>query len=217
MKRLFFSKSKELETEINEYLDTVSKAILVFKRDSNRYINKRFTEFEENFREIIEIEEKADEYQKDIKCKLYLYMLIPEARGDVLSIIESTDNLVDIAKKVLVQLSIEKPEIPCFLEEDFHELITHSVESVMELIKGIRSYFQNINMVDDYIAKVNFYEHEADKTEETLKRKAFSSNEITKFSKKVHIRYFSERISLLSDEAEYIGEQVSVAAIKRSI
>ena len=37
------------------------------------------------------------------------------------------------------------------------------------------------------------------------------------FSKKVHIRYFVEQITEISDRAETISERASVAAIKRRI
>jgi len=71
--------------------------------------------------------------------------------------------------------------------------------------------------VNDYVNKVHFYEHEADDVEETLKRKAFDSNEITRLSRKVHMRYFAEKIALVSDIAEAVAERLSVYTIKRRI
>jgi len=211
-----FGRSKELEIEISNYLDVVNNAILIFRRDVSRYIKKNFKEFEENFSEIKEIENKADDYQKDIEYKLYKYMLIPEARGDVLSLLESIDNIVDLSKKLVFQLSIENPQIPESLENSFLELTENSVLSADELIKSMRAYFENISMVDNYINKVHFYEHEADKIEESLKRHVFKLDEFD-LCRKVHLRYFAEKIASLSDEAERIAEKISVAAIKRSI
>jgi len=211
-----FGRSKDLENEISKYLDVVNNAILIFKRDVDRYIKKNFKEFEANFSEIKSIENKADDYQKDIEYKLYKYMLIPEARGDVLSLLESIDNIVDLSKKIVFQFSIENPQIPESLEEPFLELTENSVLSADELIKSMRAYFENISMVDNYINKVHFYEHEADKIEESLKRRVFKLHEFD-LCRKVHLRYFSEKIASISDEAETIAEMISVAAIKRSI
>lgn len=215
--RKLFGKSKELEIKINQYLDIVNKSVLVFKRDASRYIKKEFSEFEENLKEIQNLENDADDYQKDIKYKLYEYMLIPESRGDVLELLESIDNVVDLAKKVLIQMSIERPEIPDILENDFLELIEQSVKAVDTLVKSIRAYFEEIALVNNYVNKVHFYEHEADKVEERLKRKIFNLEEISDLSHRIHLRDFSERIALLSDEAETISENLSVATIKRSI
>ncbi|MFW5986244.1 MAG: DUF47 domain-containing protein [Halanaerobiales bacterium] len=217
MRKALFNRSKELEVEIGEYLDTVNEAILIFERDAIRYIKKRFEKFEDSLQEILDKENQADEYQKDIKYKLYRYMLIPEARGDVLNLLESIDNIVDLTKQVLVQLSIEKPYIPEFVEEEFLELTEKSVRAVETLVRAMRAYFQEIAMVNDYVNKVHFYEHEGDKIEEQLKRKVFTSEQFSDFCKRVHLRYFAEMIALLADEAETISEKVSVAAIKRSI
>ncbi len=217
MKSIFFNRTKQLEEEINKYLGIVNNSILIFNRDVTKYVKKKFKEFDDSKKDILKLENEADDYQKDIKFKLYRYMLIPESRGDVLNLLESVDNIVDLAKKVLTQLSIEEPQIPDFLENDFLEMTDKTAKSVDALVISLRAYFEQISMVNDSVNKVHFYEHEVDKIEERLKRKIFTSDKIPKFSKKVHLRYFTEKIASLSDEAETISEKVSVAAIKRSI
>ena len=217
MKKFVFNKSKELEKDIDEYLDTVEEALLIFKRDINRYYEGHFDLFEENLEDILKIENKADSLLKDIKYKLYTYMLIPEARGDVLTLLENMDNEVDLCKKVLMQFSIEKPEIKDFVLAEFKDLSKQSLNAAEEVVKGLRTYFEEISMVNDYVNKVHFYEHEADKIEERIKRKAFDTDEIDDFCKRVHLRHFSERIAYFSDLAEEISEKLSVAAIKRSL
>ena len=217
MKKLFFNRTQELENEINEYLDIVDKSFLIFNRDVSNYIRKNKREFEENKKDILKLESDADEYQKDIKYKLYKYMLIPESRGDVLTLLENIDNIVDMEKKILTQLDIENPQIPEFLEKDFIEMTEKTTKAIEALVRSIRAYFEQISMVNESVNKVHFYEHEVDKIEERINRKIFSSERIGDFCKKVHMRYFTEKIASLSDEAETISEKVSVAAIKRSI
>ena len=218
MKKIFSNHAQELENNIEKYLEVVSNSNLVFERDSKNYIRKNFEEFENSLNEIMKLENSADDFQKDIKYKLYKYMLIPEARGDVLTLLENIDSIVDHIKKLLIQLSIEKPHIPENMIDDFDELIEMVSKSVDLLIKCIRAYFTNITMVNEYVNKVHFYEHEADKIEEKIKRKIFNNeNELKSFSKKVHLRYFVEKIAEISDRAETISEKTSVAAIKRRI
>jgi len=212
-----FGKSKELEKHIEEYLDIVEEALLIFERDISRYLEGQHDLFEENLDDILTVENNADDILREIKYKLYTYMLIPEARGDVLNIIESLDNEVDLCKKVLMQFSIEKPEIKDFIVADFKELTKQSIKSAEQLVRGIRTYFEEISMVNEYVNKVHFYEHEADKLEERIKRKVFSTDQIDDLCKKVHIRHFSERLAYFSDLAEEISEILSVASIKRSI
>jgi len=217
MPKFFNSKSKQLEGEIDGYLDRVSTAGLIFQEGVKAYVNGKKDKFERTFIDISTLESDADNVRRDIKHKLYTYMLIPESRGDVLGLLETLDDIVDICEKVLEQFSIETPNIPEFLKSDFLELAELSSKTVEEVVKGARAFFREIGMVSEYVNKVHFYEHEADDVEEQLKRKAFNSNEIKRFSQKVHMRYFAEKIALVSDVSESVAERLSVYAIKRRI
>jgi uncharacterized protein Yka (UPF0111/DUF47 family) len=82
----------------------------------------------------------------------------------------------------------------------------------------VRAFFEEISQVNDYVNKVHFYEHQADKNEERLKRKIFSDQcEEIEIAYKLQLRYFIEEIAALSDQAEMVSEDVSVAAVKRRI
>jgi len=217
LKNLFSNHAQELQNDINKYLEVVNNSNMVFKRSCKNYLKDNIESFEDSLDEINKLENSADDFQKDIKYKLYKYMLIPEARGDVLALLENIDNIVDHIKKLLVQFSIERPTIPDSLNEDVSELVDMVSDSVDVLIKCIRAYFKNISMVNEYANKVHFYEHEADKIEESVKRKVFEDSNLEYFSQKTHLRYFVEQITEISDRAETISERASVAAIKRRI
>jgi len=209
MPKFFDSRTKQLEGDIDGYLDRVATSGLI--------LNGKMDKFDKNFHDITALESDADDVRRDIKHKLYTYMLIPESRGDVLGLLETLDGIVDICEKVLEQFSIETPNILEFLKSDFIELAELSSKAVDELVKGARAFFREIAMVSNYVNKVHFYEHEADDIEEQLKRKAFNCCEITRFSEKVHMRYFAEKIAAVSDVAQDVAERLSVYAIKRRI
>lgn len=215
--KLFLSKTKEVEGEIEKFLENIERAALLFELALKDYFNERMERFEDKCKEIDQLEHDSDEVRRDIKRKLYSYSLLPDSRGDVLGLIENLDNVIDLTKKVVSHFSIETPIIYPFLKDDFIELAETSVKAVCELIGASRAFFCEFGRVNDYLVKVFFWEHEADKIEEQIKRKVFQSDQIEAFSRKVHIRYFSERISGLADEAESVGERLSVYAIKRAI
>ncbi len=217
MTGFFSDKTKQLEAELESFLNMVSYASLIFLEGVKAYINKKEDRFEQYYRDISKLETEADNLRRDIKLKLYTYMLIPESRGDVLGLLETLDDVIDTTEKVLEQFSIETPVIPEILNEDFIELAELSSKTMEQLVKGVRAFFTEIKMVNDYVNKVHFYEHEADKVEESLKRKAFRIDEIKTFSKKVHLRYFAEKIAMVSDVAESVAERLAVYAIKRRI
>ncbi len=211
-----YGKTKELISEIDLFWDTISKSVLVFDQCINNYIDKKEERFEINLKEINRLENEADSLRKEIKYKLYTQMLIPEARGDVLGLLETSDNVIDSIKKVLLQFDIEKPEIPEFLEENFRDLTKFSFKAVDEMVMAARAFFREISIVNDHINKVKFYEHEADKVEVELKRKIFNSKSIDMLSKKVQLRYFAEKVVLISDEAESVADRLAVYVIKKT-
>ena len=212
-----FSKSKDLQASMDGFIDRVEKAGLIFYEGLKAYLSGKMERFEEYSNELTELESKADAVRRDIKYKLYAHMLIPESRGDVLGVLETLDDVIDTTEKVLEHFSIETPEIPEFLKDDFLDLTELSYKSVEELAKASRAFFTELKLVNNYVNKVHFYEHEADKLEKILKRKIFNSDKIKDFSKRVHLRYFTEKIAFLSDEAESVAERLAIYAIKRRI
>ena len=215
--RTAFTRNKKLVYEIDKYLDDIEKGALTFEQALLDYYKGEIDKFEIKHKEINELEHNCDETRRDIKYNLYSNLLIPESRGDVLGLLETLDNVIDTAKKVISYFSIERPVIFEFIKEDFIELTETSVKTVLELVNASRSFFREISLVKDFLNKVNFWEHEADRIEEQLKRKVFNSNEIKKFSVKTHLRDFAEKISEFADEAQDVSERLSVYAIKRYI
>jgi len=84
-------------------------------------------------------------------------------------------------------------------------------------VKANRAFFKNSNIIHDYIHKVHFHEHEADRIEEKLKKIIFRSEEIDSLAEKLQLRDFVTYISGLADDAEDVAERLSVYSIKRSI
>jgi predicted phosphate transport protein (TIGR00153 family) len=211
-----FKKAKSIEANIEKFLKNIELGALIFNLGLEEYLNGKMENFEDRCKEIQKLESESDDLRFDIKYTLYSNLLIPDARGDVLGLIETLDNVIDTAEKVLVQVFIEKPIIYPFLKDDFLTLSKVSVEAVHKLIPAVRAFFEDPRNVTDLLTQVHFWEHEADTVELRIKTKAFNSEEIEQFSRRVHIRYFAEKISLLADEAEAVAERLEVYAIKRA-
>ncbi len=214
---LFFQRARKIEGNIDKYLDNILKAVLTFDLGIKEYMNEKYELFEEKFKETSKLESESDELRRDIKYTLYKELLIPDARGDVLGLIETLDDVIDVTEEVLREFSIEKPKTLGDFKEDFLSLSEKAVRTAQELVFASRAFFRDINNVHDFITQVHYWEHEADKVEERIKRAAFASEKIEKFSYKVQVRYFAERISLLADTAESVAERLDVYTIKRSI
>ncbi len=210
---LFFKKTKKIEAEIDEYLDLVIKGGLIFKIGLKFYIENQAEEFENHLKELRAVEEKADDLRRNIEVKLYTRTLIPEARGDVLGLLESCDKVLNITAENLLEFSVEIPHIDQSLKTDFIELAESSIACLENTVSGIRAYFKNIDAVRDYITKVLFYRKETNKIAERIKRRIFRTDD--DLGKKIHTRYFAFHIERIAENAEDVCDRLSIAIIKR--
>ncbi len=212
---LLLKKTKELEAQIDEYLDLVDRGGLIFKQGLKLYLEKREDEFEERMQDLRGMESKGDALRREIERMIYQQTLIPESRGDVLGLLESTDRVLNLLADTLLGFSVESPDIPSDIHHQFMDLAEASISSVESLVMAIRSYFRDFSASRDYINKVLFYEKESDKISEKIKRNIFSKT--MDLSKKMHLRGFAYHIELISDEAEDVCDRLVIAAIKRHI
>lgn len=215
---LFFQKARAIEGDIDKFLDNIETAAMTFEQALREYYAGQAGPFEAHCEDVSRLERESDSLRRGIKETLYRELLIPDARGDVLGLIETLDNVIDNTQKVMLHFLIEKPIAWEFLTEDFLGLAEVSVKCIQALVSASRAFFRDISHVADFLTKVHYWEHEADTIERRIKKKAFADDSpIEKFSLKVHMRYFAERISLLADEAEAVAERLEVYTIKRSV
>ncbi|MFH0992675.1 MAG: DUF47 family protein [bacterium] len=146
---------------------------MIFKNGIRCYLENQSEEFESYLSDLRKIEDRADDLRRNIEIKLYTRTLIPEARGDVLGLLESCDKVLNITTETLLEFSVEIPDITAMLKQDFMELADSSVSCLENTVSGIRSYFKNIDAVRDYVTKVQFYKKETNKIAERIKRTIF--------------------------------------------
>ena len=214
---ILFNRAKQIEAQIEQFFDKISDAGLIFSAGINNYIDGDYEQFQTRLKDIKKHEGAADDLRREIRYQLYTKMLIPESRGDVLGLLETSDNVIDTTKIVLAHFDIEQPQIYPFLKDGFRELTKASVESLTNLVRANHAFFKNNDIIRDYIHKVFFFEHEADRIEENLKRSIFHSEEIPRLSEKMQLRDFVASIAGLSDDCEDVAERLSVYSIKRSL
>ncbi|MBB6482182.1 DUF47 domain-containing protein [Spirochaeta isovalerica] len=214
---MLFNRAKSVEANIEKFLENILKASLIFEQAIKDYFDGNMENFDMRKEEISKLESESDSIRRDIKHTLYKELLIPESRGDVLGLLESLDDVIDTSQNVLVRFSIEKPKVWNQLKDDFIELSAVAAKSVEEIVSASRAFFRETTKVPEHLVKVHFHEHEADKIEVRIMKKAFDGDFIEKFSEKVHMRYFAERISLLADESETVADKLDIYTIKRSI
>ncbi|HNQ44575.1 MAG TPA: DUF47 family protein, partial [Candidatus Cloacimonadota bacterium] len=172
-------------------------------------------QFDARLAQIREFEHRADDLRVSVERFLYERTLIPENRGDVLAILENTDEVIDNIKDSLLQFSIEMPQIPEELDDLWIQTTRASVAAVEQLVFAVRSFFRDISAVNNYIHKVYFFEREADHIGERLRRQIFAMD--IDLSLKSQLRFFAIHIEKISDAAQNVCDRLSIYTIKRQL
>ena len=211
-----FGDTKKLEREIDDFVDILSEVGLVFKSIVPIYLNHSANgKFEEMVDRVKEMESKADKITKEVEHTLYEETLIPDARSDVLRLLEHLDEVIGLYQGNCYHFSIQKPDFPKEFHQDLIDLTETVVNCVEALCLTVRSFFRGIQSVRDNAHKVTYYEKESDIKFSALARRIFDSK--LSLDKKMHLRYFVEKIDRICDQAEDIADEIQIYSIKRSI
>jgi len=215
MKRLaIFQKTRELEGQIDEFFDKVGDGALSFKLGISNYLDGEIEAFEDKLHQVNKIESEGDTLRREIERKLYAQALIPDARGDVLGLLENMDQILNKCEGPMWQFAIEKPEIPGKFVTDFNNLLDSTVMAVEQLVMAARAFFRDAESVSDHMHKVLFYEKESDKISTRLQMAIFADD--MELARKAQLRNFVEHIDNIADAAEDVADRLAIYAIKRS-
>lgn len=211
-----FTGTRQIEAEIDEFLDKVSEAGIVYEAACAEFLQHGpDAACQARLDQLTQLEARGDELRRGVETALYTQMLIPESRGDVLSLLDHLDELLDRYKRNLMALTIERPAVAPEFQADFQALVAVVVKSIEAAVLASRAYFRDAATVRDHAHKVGFYEKEADHVALRLKRAIFDSG--LPLAEKLHLRYHVDQADQLADEAERVGDHLSIAALKRSL
>ncbi len=210
-------KANKLIEDIDRYFDLIDQAVLVFKEGVRNYLYSKDDDFTENLKKMSALESETDVLRREIENALYTQTALVRSRGDIMRLLEKTRNIIDILNDSLFQFEIETPFIPSELNAEFMKLSEFSALAVETVVPAAKSYFRAPETIPDKISRTYFYEKEAVKYSQTIKRRVFHNMTNLKLSEKFHLRYFALHIENLSKAAENVADQLAVMAIRRTI
>ena len=211
-----FGKTKALEGEIDEFLDKVSEGGMVFEEGVTAYVDHGVdARVERKLHQIVELRTSGSELRRAIERSLYTEMLVPDFRGDVLSLLDNLGDLLGVLKDFYVDMTIEQPQIPDAVKSDLRRLASTVVKSVEHTVQGARAFFRDFQAVRDHIHKIAFYETESDTISLRINTAVFRSD--LPFARKMHLSGAVKELDELADHAKDVGDRLSIYSIKRSL
>jgi len=209
-----FGKTKLLESQVDQFLDLITKGTLCMRAAIQSYLGGDDEDFQSRLELVSEYERKADDLRRSTQAMIYTYSLIPESRADVLGLLENLDSVIDRAKQVVQEFDVQEPDVEIGYFDLYLQVTNKSVKAVEQVVDAARAFFRNESRMRDCINKVDFYEGEADRAGFRLKKQIYQSD--LDLARKHHLRYFADALESLSDIAQEVSERLTIASIKRS-
>ena len=210
-------KANKLVDDIDRYFDLMDQSVLVFKEGVRNYLYSNTNGFNENLMKMSALDSESSVLRREIENALYTQTALVRSRADIMRLFEKTRNITDILNESLFQFEIETPFIPSELNQEFMKLTEFSTLAVEAVVPAAKAYFRTPDLVQEKISRAYFYEKEAVKYSQTIKRNVFHNMPSLKLSEKFHLRYFALHIENLSKAAENVADQLAVMAIRRNL
>ncbi len=211
-----FKKTARLVSEIDEFIDRVSEAQMVLERSLYHYFEHGpDEEMDQKVEQIMGIETRADELRRSITTIMYTEMLMPDTRGDVLSLLGEVDTTLDKCVHLLVSLSMERPGVTGEYVDGYRTIISDAGKAVQAMLQGVRAYFKEPHTVRDHVHKISFHDKEATLVALRTGRAIFDSD--MPLVNKREARDWLVGIRNLASHASDVGDHLAIFAVKRSI
>jgi predicted phosphate transport protein (TIGR00153 family) len=211
---VFKRPTRDITIKIDEFLDNVDIGILVYREGIKSYLDNDMTAFHRYLAKVDNLESIADKLQRSIENEMIVHSILPQHRGEVSTLIDELDEIIDAVKSSLNEIEIEIPEIPKSLHKNFISITDSSVSAAEELIPAARAYFKSPYTVREKLLKVYYYESETDKISLITKRYIFQEMKDLDLAHKSHLRYVIHHIENISDLAQKAADLLSAMAIK---
>jgi predicted phosphate transport protein (TIGR00153 family) len=217
LKALFFRRQQAVEDKLENYLhhwkeglDYLEKGLLVYLEegpgDSIDYFYSR----------VGREESRGDDVRREVEAELYRKALLPEARGDILRVLEAMDRVINRAESTVRQLVIERLELEPWLRSGFALLVEKTKGSCDRLYLAAECLLKgNDRPVEEHCLVVRKLETRCDHVREGLLGKVFASD--LELSRKLQLKDFIDKVASISDQAEKASDQLFLVSIKRRV
>jgi len=217
MFRFLFKKQKLVEKLIGEYTRSVEIAQEMFLQSMETYFQtgKCSPTFEVLSVETHKTESRTDDILEKIVKLLHEKALVPDLRGDILKLLETTDEIPDQFDRILANICNQKIVLPESLNMHFKELLTVSLEACTLTMESVRSILDRGERAARLLFKTDQLESQGDQIEKRIMVRIFESDWDP--LQKILLRDLTQRMGDIADSAVQVCRQVNLIVTKRRV
>lgn len=212
----FFKKEEELKSLVYEYLKNVASIEAHFSRAMAIFLEQGMCD-DCGFltEQTHKYESRADDIREEINLLMYRKALIPEAREDIMRLLEAVDEIPRRMELILYMIQTQKLAVPDFIIPDVRELVQVSLESCDLMAKQIDLMLRKKEAVRDLVTTIDHNESHCDHIERRIISKVFDSD-VDPFEK-LQLKEMAVYLGDISDQADRVSKRVNIIAIKRRV
>ncbi len=208
-----FHKTQELESKISVFLDHIFEAGDLFEQALKSCFSEGYAETFLRLKEkVSQLEHENDSLRRDVENQLYVHMIVPDMRSDILKLLEGCDKIINQYEAYLIMLFVEKPIIPQKLHAPLLEIVKADLLCVSFLLKATRSFFDGKSITND-VRHIFPIEHQVDLKAVSLKEFVFENQKIT-LAEKLQLKEIIYGVEKISDIAESVADVLTIMAVK---
>ncbi len=216
MLKLLFKKEHRLETLFFDYLENLAKTEEHFARAMDLCLQKGVCEdFSFLMQQTHKYESRADDIRDEINELMYSRALVPEAREDIMGLLERVDEIPRTLELILSLMYIQKITLPEFLAREAQDLIRISIESCALMGRQIEVMFKKKEGVRSFLAAIDQNETHCDHIERRMLIRLFESD-LDPFLK-LQLKELIIAMGEISDQADRVSKLVNILTLKRRV
>jgi predicted phosphate transport protein (TIGR00153 family) len=211
-----FRKQSQIESLIYSYLDSLRMTQTRFSEALGLCLahntDGTFTFLTEQTHKF---ESKADDIREEITTLMYGKALLPESRGDIMSLLEEVDVIPRVFERVLYMIKMQKLSIPDFIVPDIEKLVSVSLASFELTLKQIENLLKRHREIRALVATIDYNESECDHIQRRIITRVFDSD-LEPFLK-MQLKELVSCIGEISDQADRVSKRVNIISMKRRV
>lgn len=211
-----FKQTREMEAKIELFLTNLIHAGDIYQQTLELYLNEGCTEAFRRLKEqVSQLEVSNDALRRDIENQMYIHMILPDMRSDILRLLEGSDKIINKYESNLIDLSIERQRIPKEMHGPIVEMLKTDLVCVSALVTAIRSFLAGTTL-KIHTDQVFDAEHQVDLKAIALKEAVFENKRLG-LARQLQLKNFVYDIEKISDIAEDVADLLTVMSVKHTI
>jgi|TARA_B100000809_G_scaffold212078_1_gene215936 predicted phosphate transport protein (TIGR00153 family) len=209
-------RNKQVQEDVATYLSIARKCGAVFAESIEHVLTNGLDEhFSVLVKQVHQAESNADDVRHKIAISLYEKSLLPESRGDLLTMLETMDRVPNKMEGVVRQVEIQKLILPNFLHNDLRETTRISIETFNILIEAVEQVFNQSRGLQDNLLTIDDNESLCDDLQQKMIRDIFEQEDDT--GNKILLKDLVDTLASITDLCENVSNYVTIFHIKHSV